>query len=604
MNNRHSMSKAALVTAALYGSVVWAATLHTIEPLSGDTSSEGRAITPDGKYVAGLSGTNRGIFWSSYTLGTYRVGNAASSHTLSTGIGYRTVAGGRQVVVGGNDSSGWVSCFGIPDPGPNPPPNDWLWRARDANTASQGANPRVSPTNCVAGTGGVNWYFIHDRDSGSATPQAISIAQGTGDPNGTMTGTYGVKQNPVRTNVRAVSGTGRAVAARRDGSTTPAPLDYRNVYYDYVGATTPSQTFFKGLKAGTSDGEAWSISLDGTKIGGMAVVDGGRSGQWPYRYDVPTDTIVELPTYPDTGGSTTNGIVYGLSADGSFASGQNFRGQERAVLWDLRDADPANWKVYDLTSYFAASGQLGNFTRLSRGYNVGVDTENGNVVVTGTGATAAGTRGFVAMIPLADFPLPDTGACCVLGACSTTFAAACPDIPGQQRFTPNRLCANAGCPGACCNNDGHCSDFVEAAECTAGGGIPRAAGSTCATSSCAGACCLGFQACEQANYGACPGSFAGIGVACETAACPCTAGNFIWADADHDGDVDHMDFGAFQLCFTGADGGVPAGCQCFDRAAVNPQTIDPHDLDAFTACMTGPGVPFDVLNPPAGCVVP
>ena len=105
-------------------------------------------------------------------------------------------------------------------------------------------------------------------------------------------------------------------------------LDYRNVYYQYVGATTPTQIFFKGLKAGTQDGEAWSISLDGTRIGGMGPVDGGRSGQWPYRYDVASDTIIELPTYADTAGSVTNGLVYGLTSDGGFGSGQNFRGQE------------------------------------------------------------------------------------------------------------------------------------------------------------------------------------------------------------------------------------------------------------------------------------
>src|SRR5580765_532690 len=87
------------------------ASLTEVPPLSGDTASEVRALAPDGKYAAGLSGTNHGLFWSSFTLGSYRVGNTLSSHTLSTGIGYRTVTAGQQIVVGGNDSAGWVSCF-------------------------------------------------------------------------------------------------------------------------------------------------------------------------------------------------------------------------------------------------------------------------------------------------------------------------------------------------------------------------------------------------------------------------------------------------------------------------------------------------------------
>ena len=68
------------------------------------------------------------------------------------------------------------------------------------------------------------------------------------------------------------------------------------------------------------------------------------------------------------------------------------------------------------------------------------------MVVAGVGANTAGTRGFVATIPLADFPLPDTGACCVVGSCTSKFQASCPDVSGQQRFTLNTLCLNAACP--------------------------------------------------------------------------------------------------------------------------------------------------------------
>lgn len=627
-----------------------AAVLTEVPPLAGDNESEVRALTPDGKYAAGISrcagactpAATRGFFWSSFTLGTYRVGNTGSSHTASTGIGYRTVSTGRQIVVGGNDTSGWVSCFGIPDPGVNPPPNDWLWRARDANTTAQGNGPRVPVANGVGGTSGEFWYFIHDRDNGSTTPVNISIARGQGDPNGTMTGTYGLKSNPVESHVRGVSSTGRAAATRRDG-TTPAPLNWRNVYYQYIGATTPTQVLFKGLKAGSQDGQAWAISDDGNYLAGMAPVD-GREGNWPYRYHVASDTIVELPTYPDTGGSVNNAIVYGLSADGGFACGMNYRGVERAVLWDVRDASPANWKVYDLTAYFSALGQLGQFTSsLRRAYSVAVDSEAGDVVISGWGVTTELlVRGFVARIPLSAFPLPDTGACCAIGSCSSKFTADCPAIAGQQQFTLDRICSTVDCPGACCDPmNGSCADFVELATCTAGGGTFRGEASACATSSCLGsccktdgtcgqeppgactaaggvagamgtvceantclgACCQSLKGCTEMNYGACPAAdFKGIGTVCAQQTCPCSSSTHVWADHDVDGDVDMDDFGAFQVCFSGMTPYADPACACFDRSSLSPGVTDgavnESDFLEFEKCATGANVPWSAAVTP------
>jgi len=72
--------------------------------------------------------------------------------------------------------------------------------------------------------------------------------------------------------------------------------------------------------------------------------------------------------------------------------------------------------------------------------------------------------------------------------------------------------------------------------------------------------------------------------------------NFPWADDDDDGDVDQIDFGAFQLCYTGAEGGYDAEvCGCFDRDGDG--NIDHGDLALFVACAdgSGPNVPADTV---------
>ena len=66
-----------------------------------------------------------------------------------------------------------------------------------------------------------------------------------------------------------------------------------------------------------------------------------------------------------------------------------------------------------------------------------------------------------------------------------------------------------------------------------------------------------------------------------------------FADADGDGDVDQEDFGSWQVCSTGPDGGMLAGCECFDRDnnGAGDGDVDLDDLDAFEACASGPGIP-------------
>lgn len=64
--------------------------------------------------------------------------------------------------------------------------------------------------------------------------------------------------------------------------------------------------------------------------------------------------------------------------------------------------------------------------------------------------------------------------------------------------------------------------------------------------------------------------------------------NFPWADGDGDGDIDQVDFGAFQLCYTGAETGYDAeACSCYDRN--RDGSINSADLTLFAACAAGSG---------------
>jgi hypothetical protein len=113
-----------------------------------------------------------------------------------------------------------------------------------------------------------------------------------------------------------------------------------------------------------------------------------------------------------------------------------------------------------------------------------------------------------------------------------------------------------------------------------------------------GACCLNDASCIETDQTTCAaqsGRFQGMSTTCEeTSCCP-----YPYADADHDADVDQDDFGAFQLCYTGPTGGVPTGCECFNRNA--DSTIDGLDFTAFQACFTGANVTWTQAITPS-CV--
>lgn len=67
-------------------------------------------------------------------------------------------------------------------------------------------------------------------------------------------------------------------------------------------------------------------------------------------------------------------------------------------------------------------------------------------------------------------------------------------------------------------------------------------------------------------------------------------------DLDLDGDVDQVDFGLFQACYTGTVAPLSGGvCGCADTNADNYVAVE--DLAAFQQCFSGPAVPAD-----AGCL--
>ncbi len=73
-----------------------------------------------------------------------------------------------------------------------------------------------------------------------------------------------------------------------------------------------------------------------------------------------------------------------------------------------------------------------------------------------------------------------------------------------------------------------------------------------------------------------------------------------YPDSDVDSDVDQDDYGAFQLCYTGPAGGVPPGCECFDKGpdGFADGDVDDDDFGAFDDCWTGPAVPFVAAEHP------
>ena len=80
-------------------------TLAVVPTLSGDTTNEARAITPDGLWVVGISGT-RGFLYDVNGSNVFNVVASGAQAALVTGVGYRTENGQKEVVMSGL-AAGW-----------------------------------------------------------------------------------------------------------------------------------------------------------------------------------------------------------------------------------------------------------------------------------------------------------------------------------------------------------------------------------------------------------------------------------------------------------------------------------------------------------------
>lgn len=378
------------IALALVASTATAATMQMIAPVGADTVSSGRTVLPNG-IVVGQSGSANGIIWDA-TNGSRAVMSAGgSAATVLTGAGYRTVGGQQQLVVHGLAAGGSTYFFS------NDNGATWLQHARLAFTGT----PKIGTTGTMRSTGTTDEVFgawSYDTTSGAPSVQRVS---GAGDPPLLEQGDKGVT---TRTVLQSMSATGKAVGMRRDSS---GQQQNYIVQWNGPGGGTAIATYFKALNAASTAsatspyyGQAWAVNDAGTKIFGMSPVTDGRTGNWPYIYDVATATATELKTFPNTGGSSTNALPYCSSQSGDFAAGQIYRGTERAALWNT-----VTGTATDLTSYAQMNGVLDGFTRLARAYGVAEDGM-GNLIITGNGVwspdggTTLFTRGFVLTMPV------------------------------------------------------------------------------------------------------------------------------------------------------------------------------------------------------------
>ena len=372
--------------------------LIAIPTLPGDTSNLGRAIVPDGLWVAGDStgSSTRGFLYDVTGATVYNV-LAIGQSTIAAGVCYRTSGGQQQVIVGGM-AAGWNAdyCFAngvfvsgscrrdIYNTGGHPKPTTGI------------ANTRASGGGDVVGGG---WAENQDGPSYWA---AISKVSGVWQGQSTTVANDYDTAVPSSTTVYGVSGTGRAVGITQS----------LTIYvWDWTGSGTLTAWQFNGMD-GTTSGEPFAISADGTMIFGRSYSSdpASRPYLWPFKATFDTTmpgpatqlSINELPSFPDTapsaGGSA--GLPYGCTADGKYAVGYSYRGMEKAVVWDTSASDPAKWTVLDLTELAKLKGILGIFDgNLTRAYSAG--TNAAGLVITGFGYdnTAGATRAFLMTVP-------------------------------------------------------------------------------------------------------------------------------------------------------------------------------------------------------------
>ena len=435
-----------LIATALLSLNTWCATsalgapsLAAIPLLGSDTSNEARAITPDGVFVVGLSGTTAGFLYNATNGYLVQPLNLYGySAQIAAGVGYRTATdpynppNTRTELVlsglGGFALPYYHTVFMTTDGGTN-----WDYGVQ----IYAGKKPTVPVANGLAGSTGEVFYATWtDQGPASGDDWGLFVCEYSG-PWYPATVAYDTKNVPKPnslTQMNGIASKGRAVGWRLNSG------DYINYIVDYNGPSTTGAIWSSAGLDGSISGQAYSVSADGTVIFGISP-KGVATGITNFGYKAVFDTnfpgtatqlsTAQLPNFPDVTGSPTNAtgtvnlaVPYGCTPDGKLAVGMNYRGIEKAVFWNTSDADTNKWTVTDLTDLAQANGILGEFTRLSRAYSIGTNTL-GEKVVVGVGVdtnSPANTRAFVmkfTAIPPALAParitsiLPGSGVCTI-----------------------------------------------------------------------------------------------------------------------------------------------------------------------------------------------
>ena len=415
--------------------------------LSGDTSNEARAITPDGRYVAGLSGTNNGFFYDSASnTVVHPVSSDGAAAQILTGVGYRTdssqVPPQTQIVLSGLAANNgrftaWMTA------------NRGATWANMAQYALATKKPTIPAANSLAGSASDVFYATWtDQGSGATDNWGLRVGRGSGAWPLAPTWTQKDVPKADTCQMNAVAGNGRAVGWRRSGTT----LAYANYVADWQNAAGPVIWNISGLD-GTTAGQAMAVNANGTAIFGMSpLVVGGATNNHGYKagfnatYPGPATQLStgRLPDFPDTAGSVNLAIPYGCTADGRYAVGMSYRGIEKAVIWDTGNANPTNWTVTDLTDLAVASGSPGIFARLARAYSIGTNSA-GNLMIAGVGYdtnSPARTRAFLMTVspptaPVISLPNVTISGSCVAGYMFSFLSAASSSVMYYLECTTN-----------------------------------------------------------------------------------------------------------------------------------------------------------------------
>jgi hypothetical protein len=371
-------------------------TLSEIPPLDGVSANEGRAITRDGQYVVGLSGSSGYL----YQVGSAGAVNVVSSDgaqsTVANGVGYRTAldpvyATNRTEIIIAGMSAGFATEWMTPDGG-----TSYGGRRRNA---SDNYSTAMGVANQVGSSLGTDAYYVTHYNSNLKS--ILCLGQGVGQ----WLATYAEYRKGTSADLgsmNGVSASGRSVGWR---GTSASQANKRSYMLTYPA----SPAFLIGL-AGSDSGEAHSISADGNTVFGRSKTVSDPNNYYAFKTTfsggaggingTTQGSVDALPEYSDTAGSVTRAVPYGCTADGLYAVGMNYRGQERAVVWDTSNPNPAIWTVLDLTDLAKYNGFLGDFTlNLRRAYSAGTNG-SGDLVVTGLGVNSGvTTRGFVMTIP-------------------------------------------------------------------------------------------------------------------------------------------------------------------------------------------------------------